>query len=113
MTRERSITEQIALVERKLDLRRRRTVRHLGEARASVQRATAWLPLLGVLGVLFAGMAAGRRGHASAPAAGPVARTGIFATLLAVGATAARLAMSPAGRALWATLQSARKPPVR
>jgi hypothetical protein len=109
VNQERSITEQIALVERKLELRRERTQRHWREARAKVERGAGWLPLLGVLGALLLGVAAGRK--RDAPPAKPAARTGLVATLLALGATAARIAMSPAGRALWAAIRSTRTRP--
>ena len=45
MNRERSLTEHITLVERKLELRRQRMQRHWQEARVTVERGAGWLPL--------------------------------------------------------------------
>lgn len=107
MNSERSLTEQIALVERKLDLRRQRTVRHWSEVQTSVRQTTEWLPLLAVAGALLLGVAAGRRRTASTLV--PGAKTGLFATIVALGATAMRFALSPAGRTLWTTLRNTRR----
>lgn len=106
MNSERTVAEQIALSERKLELRRERTLRHWRETRAHVERRTGWWPLFAAVGAVAIGAAAGR---GSRPAPVPLARkTGLLATLVAVGATAIRLALSPAGRALWSALRTAR-----
>lgn len=106
MNAERSVADEIALVERKLEIRRERTRRHWDEARAHGERGIRWLPLLGAVGALAVGIAAGRRPRAVAATA--TRKAGVVATLAAVGATALRVALSPGGRALWAALRAGR-----
>lgn len=106
MKSERSVAEQIALVERKLEIRRERTQRHWRETRAQVERRTQWWPLLAAAGAVAVGIAAGRQPR---PSSAPAARkSGLIATLVAVGATALRVGLSPGGRALWSAWRAAR-----
>ena len=107
MTTERSLTDRIAQVERKLELRRQRTARHWSEARAHVERATGWLPLLAVAGALAIGIATGR-GAGPVPSA-PLRKAGVLAPVAAIVATAMRFALSPQSRMLWSAVRSARE----
>lgn len=106
MNTERSVADAIALVERKLEIRRERTRRHWDEVRTQGERSLRWLPLLGAVGALAVGIAAGRRRHAVA--ATPTRKAGIVAPLAAIGATALRVALSPGGRAVWEALRAGR-----
>ena len=76
MTRDLSLTEQIAQVERKLDLRRERTRRHLDESRAALRRLTDKLPLVAAAGALAVGVMAGRSRSAPAMTATGTAQYG-------------------------------------
>lgn len=112
--REPSLAEQIAQVERRLELRRERTMRHLAEARTDVDGALRWLPLVGVVGALVVGVIVGRRPavapHAVAAPSGATsfARTGLLATIVGLAGTALRIALSPQARALWAAYRDRR-----
>lgn len=106
MKNERSISESIALVERRLQIRRERMVRHLQEARAEVRRSTKWLPYVAaVIALGAAGFAVARHGRkrptVSAATVRTTQRAGVAATVLALLGTAVRFALSPSGRALW------------
>lgn len=112
MNRERSITEQIALVERRVELRRERTVRHWQEARAATARATRWVPLLFLAGVFVVGLGWGRR-RETVPETVPaqqVPKAGLLATLIALGGSALRIALSPQSMALWTAFRATRNP---
>ena len=110
MNRDLSLAEQIAQVERKLDLRRQRTRRHWDESRSALQRLTGKLPLLAAAGALAAGVMAGRSRPAPAMNAPGTARVGVAATVLTVASTLARLATSPAARSLWTAYRASRRP---
>lgn len=116
MTQDRSLDEQIAQVERKLDLRRERTRRHWDESRAALRRLTDKLPLLAAGGALAVGVIAGRSRlapAARAPTTVPTtARVGFAASALTVASTLARLATSPAARSLWQAYRASRRPAV-
>ena len=64
MTTRHSLSEQVALVERKLEVRRARTRRHWHEVQTDVQRiaerSARWTPLVGVV-ALAVGKLRGRR----------------------------------------------------
>lgn len=105
MNRERSITDQIALVERRVEVRRERTVRHWHEAHAATARATRWVPLLLLAGAFVVGLGWARRPE-TAPAR-QVPKTGLLATLVALGGFALRIALSPQSRALWTAFRGA------
>jgi hypothetical protein len=111
MNRDLSLAEQIAQVERKLDLRRQRTRRHWDETRSALHRLTGKLPLLAAAGALAAGVMAGRSRPAPAPAmtAPGTARVGVAATVFTVASTLARLATSPAARSLWQAYRASRR----
>jgi hypothetical protein len=108
VNRERSITDQIALVERRVELRRERTVRHWQEARAATARATRWVPLLFLAGAFVVGLGWGRQ-RETVPAQ-QVPKVGLLATLMALGGSALRIALSPQSRALWTAFRATRKP---
>ena len=110
MTRDLSLTEQIAQVERKLDLRRERTRRHWDESRAALRRLTDKLPLVAAAGALAVGVMAGRSRPAPAMTATDTARVGVAATALTVASTLARMATSPAARSLWTAYRASRRP---
>jgi hypothetical protein len=106
MKSNRSLGEQIELVERKLDVRRQRTTRHWQETKSAVSRKTAWAPLFLVAAALLAGAALAHRSPRSSGTAthsntGPSRSAGLLATFAAAAATAIRLATSPMGRTLW------------
>ena len=110
MNRDLSLAEQIAQVERKLDLRRERTRRHWDESRAALRRLTDKLPLVAAAGALAVGVMAGRSRSAPAMTATGTARVGVAATALTVASTLARLATSPAARSLWTAYRASRRP---
>ena len=110
MTRDQSLVEQIAQVERKLDLRRERTRRHWDESRVALRRVTGKLPLLAATAALAVGVIAGRSHPAPTLNAPRTARVGVAATVLTLASTLARLAMSPAARSLWQAYRSSRRP---
>lgn len=110
MTPDLSLAEQIAQVERKLDLRRERTRRHLAETRVALRRLTDKLPLVAAAGALAAGVMAGRSRSAPAMTTDRTPRVGVAATVLTLASTLIRLAMSPAARSLWQAYRTARRP---
>jgi hypothetical protein len=111
MTHGPSLAEQIAQVERKLDLRRERTRRHWDESRLALRRVADKLPVLAAAGALVVGVMAGRSRPAPAMAAHRTARVGVAATLLTLASAVVRLAMSPAARSLWQAYRVSRRPP--
>jgi hypothetical protein len=110
MTTGRSLDEQIAQVERKLDLRRERTRRHWDESRVAWRRLTDKLPLLAAAGALAAGVMAGRSRQAPAMSAPRAAQAGVAATALTLGGILLRLATSPAAQSLWQAYRASRRP---
>ena len=110
MTRDPSLAEQIAQVERKLDLRRERTRRHWHESRAALRRVKDKLPLLAATAALAAGVFAGRSHPAPMLNAPRTARVGVAATALTLASSVVRLAMSPAARSLWQAYRASRRP---
>jgi hypothetical protein len=107
MKSERGLDERIAAVERKLELRRERTIRHLREVRAGVVSSSRWLPLIAAGGALLVGILAARRRTVSPATA--VRRTSWLATAVAIAGTATRVA-SPRARALWSAWRDNRRP---
>jgi hypothetical protein len=117
MKSERTLDERIAAVERRLALRRERTVRHLEGIRAGVARRSRWMPLVAAGAALAFGIVAARRRTSAAlpvtVTAATVRRTGPLATATAIVATALRVAMSPQARALWNAWNARRHPDFR
>ena len=110
MTHDRSLAEQIAQVERKLDLRRERTRRHWNESRVALRRLAGRLPILAAAAALAVGVMAGRSRPAPGNSAPRTAGVGVAATVLTLANTLTRLAMSPAARSLWQAYRSSRRP---
>ena len=110
MSTDVSVTDRIKDVERRIEVRRERTARHFDETREEVSRiavkAASWLPMVAVAGSLAVGFAAARVPlKRAAPVEKTVrpaaARGGIIASILAVGATALRIAASSEARTFW------------
>lgn len=115
MTTQHSVSEQIVLVERKLEVRRMRTRRHWHEVQADVhriaQRSARWTPLVGVAAVaVVAFRLARQRGAASGLAARRAGTTGVWASVLALATTALRFALSPQARGVWNAWRRRRAP---
>ncbi|MEO8507702.1 MAG: hypothetical protein ABI593_08740 [Betaproteobacteria bacterium] len=110
MKSERGLDERISTVERKLELRRERTVRHLQELRAGVGSASRWLPLIAAGGALGVGILAARRRTVLSTTGTAVRRTGWLAAAIAMAGTAIRVAMSPQARVLWSAWRDNRRP---
>lgn len=110
MNTKRGLDERISAVERRLELRRARTVRHLQELRAGVGSASRWLPLIAAGGALVVGILAARRRTISSASATAVRRTGWLAATVTTASTAYRVAMSPQARALWSAWRDHRYP---
>lgn len=114
-----SVSEQIDLVERRIERRRERTVRHAELAREEgarlVAKVSGWLPILAVAGSLAAGFAASRMsGKTPEPvrhavhATPPARARSIVASILAIGAAALRFAASTEVRTLLNALRAFR-----
>jgi hypothetical protein len=104
-TKALSLSAQVALIERKLEVRRERTRRHWREMQSDVreiaERGARWAPLVGVAAVTWFGFKLARpQGGASAFGARRVASAGIWAPLVALVTTGLRIAFSPQGREL-------------
>lgn len=108
----RPLSEQVALVERRIELRRERTRRHWDEVRSDAQRSVRWAPLVGVVAMAWLGFTLARQRGATTASAGRTAAMtrapSLWATLAALAATATRFALSPQGRALWNAWRDAR-----
>jgi hypothetical protein len=116
---DRSVAEKVELVERRIERRRERAVRHAEDVREEAARLVAklsgWLPMLAVAGSLAAGFAASRiTRKAQEPirktvrATAPTPSRGMFASILTIGATALRIATSAEVRTLWNALRAFR-----
>ena len=116
MTSSHSLSEQVALVERKLEVRRARTRRHWHEVQSDVhriaERSARWTPLVGVAAVALVGFTLARQQGAatSALVARRAGTTGVWASLVALAATALRIAFSPQGKELWSAWRRGRSP---
>jgi len=111
------VADRIKDVERRIEVRRERTARHFDEAREEVSRiaakAAGWLPMVAVAGSLAVGFAAARiPPKRVAPVVKTMrpasARGGIIASVLALGATALRIAASSEARTFWNALRAFR-----
>jgi len=121
MTTELSVDAQIALVEKRMELRRERIVIELAQTRVEAQRKaaklTAWLPLAGTASALVIGFFIARHRFRPAPAVAvplrqrtppPAATRSIVATVIALGAAALRFANSAEARLLLNAFRAAR-----
>jgi hypothetical protein len=125
MKHDRALTQQIGIVERRLEIRRERTVRHIQQAgaeiKSGIQSGMKWAPLAVVGALGAAAFVVGRRRRAngaSAPltrvnGAGPaISRTGpgTLATVAALADIVVRIALAPEVRELWRSEHSSRRP---
>ena len=105
MTAHRPLSEQVAIAERRLEVRRARARRHWYEVQADWQRGARWAPLLGVAAMAWLGYTLARQQDVTPALAAPSqARAGaasLWVTLAALAGSALRFAVSPPGRALW------------
>jgi hypothetical protein len=119
VSRELSLGDQIARVERRIEVRRERTARHYDVAKADARerfaRIASWWPLLAVVASLGVGLALSRltRGpaYAEAPrsvAARPAAKRGMLVSLLPIVATGFRIAGSNEARTILNALRGYR-----
>jgi hypothetical protein len=91
-------------VERRIEVRRNRLVRHVGELQEAARERVRPLPLLGLAVFALAGFAWARGQHRAGSRRGAhaaVARTGMLAGIAAVLQWAFRLATNPLVRAGW------------
>jgi hypothetical protein len=109
-----ALDESIAMIERRLEVRRRLLALHIEETREDLARIRKWVPYVaGVLAIGVGGFAvaraSGMRASTRAATTGRNAqRTGLAATILALLGTGVRFAMSPQGRALLQMLRTRR-----
>jgi hypothetical protein len=110
------LSEQVARVERKLEVRRARTRRHWQEVQSDVhriaERSARWTPLVGVAAVALLGFTLARQGSGSSALV--VRRAGaasVWASVVALATTALRIALSPQGRQVWNAWRRARAGP--
>ena len=126
MSHELSVKEQIDQVERRLELRRDRFVRHFDEARenlkASVGRVIGWLPLVAVAGGLAVGLAAAKYPRHAGPFREPVQYApvrvesppsatprNVLATIIGIAAMALRIGASKEARTFWNAVRAFRE----
>ena len=101
-----SLSEQVALAERKLASRRARMRRHWHEMQSDVHRITErgarWAPLVGVAAVAWVGFKLARPQRGASALRAPRTRiAGVWAPLAALVTTALRIAFSPQGKEFW------------
>ena len=122
MIDESTLHAEIAMIEDRLALRRRRVATDLEAARARVEetrmrvrRAAGWLPVVGIVALVAAGLVLGRRRAmpAMTVAGAGVARAGALGTLMALGGAALRIARSPPGQAIWRAIRARQRPAAR
>ena len=97
------LPHSIALVERRIELRRARLARHTEELRENAEQKAKPIALAGVAAVAFAGFFLGRGAprRAARRAAGVTAKTGAVAVLVAVVQGLISLAGNPLVRSAW------------
>jgi peptidoglycan/LPS O-acetylase OafA/YrhL len=99
-----NLDHEIDQVERRIEVRRHRLVRHVGELQEAARERARPLPLLGLAVFAVAGFAWARGQRRAVPrrhAEAAVARTGLLAGIAAVLHWAFRLATNPLVRAGW------------
>jgi hypothetical protein len=101
---ESSIGEQIAALEKRLELKRKQTLAHVHEVRddveAGVKKAARWVPLVSAAAALVAaGLLIARR-RSGSPSRSSDAGRGVAAALASAVGAAVSLAVSPQGAAL-------------
>ena len=111
MTNGRATVDAVDLVELRIERRRAQLLRDWEETRAYVAQKNRWTPLAAVVGVAALGFGLSRA-HSSASAAqepgAGARRSGIVAAIAAMLGGGLRFALSPTGRALWASFKDAR-----
>ena len=101
------IPRSIALVERRIELRRARLQRHAHELAEAARERAKPLPLIGVAAMAIGGYMFGHRPAVAAPRRSRDAgtrttmRLGVVATLLTALRAALRLGTSPLVRSVW------------
>ena len=107
--------DPIDLVELRIERRRAQLQRDWDEARDHVARKNRWTPLFAVAGIAALGVGLSRATATSPPrsaARGTTAqRRGLLGAVVALLGSGVRFAMSPTGRALWASFNQARRRP--
>jgi len=116
MSAEHPLSEQVALVERKIEVRRARTRRHWQEVQSDVhriaERGARWTPLVGVVAVALLGYRLARqRSGTSALGVRRAGKASLFAPAVALATTALRIAFSPQGKEVWNAWRRARAGP--
>ena len=112
MTNGRATVDPVDLVELRIERRREQLLRDWEETRAYVAQKNRWTPLAAVVGVAALGFGLSRARSASAahePPAG-ARRGGLVAAIAAMLGGGLRFALSPTGRALWASFRDTRRP---
>jgi len=99
------IPRSIALVERRIELRRARLQRHAHELAEAARERAKPLPLIGVAAMAIGGYMFGHRPAVAAPRRSRDTRStmkvGVVATLLTALRAALRLGTSPLVRSVW------------
>jgi hypothetical protein len=101
------IPRTIALVERRIELRRARLQRHAHELAEAARERAKPLPLIGVVAMAIGGYMFGHRPSPTAPrrsrdaSARTTLSVGVVATLLTALRAALRLGTSPLVRSVW------------
>ena len=101
----------IQQIERRIEMRRARLLRHTAELREAARERAKPLPLIGVAAFALAGFALAR-GRPARASAGIAAKTGVVAAFVALAQTALRLGASPLVRAGWNMYTRPRPPPL-
>ena len=102
--------DPVDLVELRIERRRAQLQRDWREARAYVAQKNRWTPLAAVAGIAALGFGLSRAG-ANSTRPGPrtgAARGGLLAAIAATLGGGLRFALSPTGRALWASFSRMR-----
>ncbi|HET7033285.1 MAG TPA: hypothetical protein VFJ48_09185 [Casimicrobiaceae bacterium] len=110
MTNGRATGDAIDRAELRIERRRAQLLRDWDETRAYVAQKNRWTPLAAVVGMAALGFGLSRVRFASAAQAprAAAARGGVVAAIAAVLGGGLRFALSPSGRALWASFKEAR-----
>jgi hypothetical protein len=99
-----TVEHEIDQVERRIEVRRHRLVRHVGELQEAARERARPLPLIGLAVFAVAGFAWARAQRGAVPrrhAQAAVARTGMLVGIAAVLQWVFRLATNPLVRAGW------------
>ena len=97
------LARSIALVERRIELRRERLARHTEELRETAEEKAKPLALVGIAAIAFAAFFVGRGGpkRGGRHATGAAAKTGALAVLAAAAQGLMQLAANPLVRSAW------------